>query len=80
MLSGIWKTECRIRQLAGPTLDQRVKWHIGHAKNCLCRPIPPKLQQIIDTKVGYEVVLLQGDRFFPLHCLYQNRPLDFYTS
>jgi len=26
-----------------PTLDERIKWHIKHAKNCLCRPIPEKL-------------------------------------
>ncbi len=31
-----------------PTLDERINWHIKHAKNCLCRPIPPKLQLIID--------------------------------
>lgn len=26
-----------------PTLEQRIKWHQGHAKNCACWPIPSKL-------------------------------------
>ena len=26
-----------------PTLEQRVKWHMAHAKNCSCRPMPEKL-------------------------------------
>lgn len=25
----------------GSTLDQRVKWHVAHAKACGCRAIPP---------------------------------------
>jgi len=25
----------------GSTLDQRVKWHVAHAKACGCREIPP---------------------------------------
>ena len=31
-----------------PTLDERMKWHIEHSKNFLCRPVPIKLQQVID--------------------------------
>ncbi|HEX6977084.1 MAG TPA: hypothetical protein VF185_01830 [Patescibacteria group bacterium] len=31
-----------------PTIKERIKWHISHAKNCDCRPIPPKLQELID--------------------------------
>ena len=27
-----------------PTAEQRLKWHIEHAKNCGCRPIPKSLQ------------------------------------
>ena len=23
----------------GPTLDQRVDWHLRHAKNCSCHPL-----------------------------------------
>lgn len=26
-----------------PDFEQRIKWHIAHAKNCSCRPIPDKL-------------------------------------
>jgi hypothetical protein len=28
------------RMPMGATLDQRVKWHLAHAENCACRPIP----------------------------------------
>ena len=26
-----------------PTLDERIKWAVEHAKNCGCRPIPQNL-------------------------------------
>ncbi len=26
-----------------PSLDQRIEWHLAHAKNCSCRPIPEKV-------------------------------------
>ncbi len=26
-----------------PTLDQRIAWHVGHARHCACRPVPPRL-------------------------------------
>ena len=26
-----------------PTEDERLRWHLEHAKNCKCRPIPQKL-------------------------------------
>ena len=26
-------------------LDQRIEWHIAHAKNCSCREIPEKLKE-----------------------------------
>jgi len=26
-----------------PSLEQRIKWHKAHAKNCACWPIPSKL-------------------------------------
>ena len=28
---------------ANATIEQRVKWHIEHQKNCSCRPMPIKL-------------------------------------
>ncbi|MGE5298226.1 MAG: hypothetical protein ACM3KM_03620 [Acidobacteriaceae bacterium] len=30
-----------------PTLDQRIKWHLGHAKNCQCRPLGGKILEEI---------------------------------
>ena len=26
-----------------PTLDQRVKWHLSHARKCACRPLGGKI-------------------------------------
>ena len=33
-----------------PTVNQRIAWHVEHAKHCACRPIPPKLQQEINAQ------------------------------
>lgn len=34
-----------------PTLEERIKWHIEHAKQCGCRPIPESLlSKIKDSK------------------------------
>jgi hypothetical protein len=30
-----------------PTIEQRIKWHIEHARKCKCREIPPKLLEEI---------------------------------
>ena len=30
---------------AKPTIDQRIAWHLEHAKHCACRPIPVKLKE-----------------------------------
>lgn len=30
-----------------PTLEQRIAWHIDHARHCKCREIPVNLQEII---------------------------------
>lgn len=30
-----------------PTLDQRVQWHLEHAKNCQCRPLHGKILEEI---------------------------------
>ena len=30
-----------------PTLDQKVKWHLDHAKNCTCRPLHGKILEEI---------------------------------
>lgn len=32
-----------------PTLQERAKWHIEHAKNCKCREIPLSIKDLIRT-------------------------------
>jgi hypothetical protein len=32
------------------TLEQRVKWHIAHAKNCGCREMPKTILAAIKSK------------------------------
>ena len=32
------------------TLEQRIEWHLEHAKNCACRPIPEKLKLEIEKR------------------------------
>jgi hypothetical protein len=31
-----------------PTTEQRIEWHIEHARYCDCREIPPKLKAKIE--------------------------------
>jgi hypothetical protein len=26
-----------------PTLDEKIKWHLEHARNCSCRPLDGKI-------------------------------------
>jgi hypothetical protein len=33
-----------------PTVEQRVKWHAAHSRECGCRPIPPKLLSLMKKK------------------------------
>jgi hypothetical protein len=35
-----------------PTNEQRIEWHIEHARHCGCREIPPKLKAEIEKKKG----------------------------
>ncbi|HSB46581.1 MAG TPA: hypothetical protein VLD37_01100 [Candidatus Bilamarchaeum sp.] len=30
-----------------PTLEQRIKWHRGHAKNCSCRKMPESIKKLL---------------------------------
>jgi len=30
-----------------PTIDQRIKWHLEHVKNCDCRPLVGKILEEI---------------------------------
>jgi hypothetical protein len=41
------------RMPKNPTRDQRVEWHVEHAKNCACRAIPRDIAEEVD-KLGYE--------------------------
>ncbi|GAB4304000.1 MAG: hypothetical protein Kow0090_19580 [Myxococcota bacterium] len=31
------------RMSKNPSLEERIDWHIEHAKHCACRPIPKSL-------------------------------------
>jgi len=35
------------RMPKNPTLEQRIKWHLEHAKNCNCRPLGGKILEEI---------------------------------
>lgn len=48
MINGKWHKAHRMPKNA--TLDQRIKWHIEHAKNCGCREIPEKLLTEIEKR------------------------------
>lgn len=43
-----WHTKNRMPKNA--TLEQRVKWHFAHAKNCACRPIPDSIKEELKKK------------------------------
>ncbi|MEK6700219.1 MAG: hypothetical protein AABZ10_14405 [Nitrospirota bacterium] len=34
------------------TLEERIKWHVAHAKKCGCRPIPFKIQGEMKKRQG----------------------------
>lgn len=40
-----WHTKNRM--IKNPTLDERVEWHLAHAKNCNCRPLSGKILEEI---------------------------------
>ena len=43
------------RMPKNPMPDQRIAWHVQHAQNCACRPMPPKLQQEIEKRRSPEL-------------------------
>ena len=43
-----WHLQNRMPKNAA--FEQRVKWHVEHQKNCLCRPIPIKLLEEMKRK------------------------------
>ncbi|MEJ0013107.1 MAG: hypothetical protein WDM94_10885 [Bauldia sp.] len=42
-----------------PTLDQRIAWHVAHARHCGCRPVPDKLGEEM-VKRGIKVPVFKG--------------------
>jgi hypothetical protein len=36
-----WHEQHRMPSRA--TEDERIQWHLAHAENCACRPVPPGL-------------------------------------
>jgi hypothetical protein len=48
------------RMPKNPTIDQRIAWHIDHAKHCGCRPIDGKMRDEI-LKRGLKVPVFKGD-------------------
>jgi hypothetical protein len=38
------------RMPKNPSLDERIAWHLEHAKNCGCRPIDGKLKAEIERR------------------------------
>jgi hypothetical protein len=41
-INALWHAKHRMPD--HPTLDQRMAWHIAHARECACRPMPPKVE------------------------------------
>jgi hypothetical protein len=41
-INAVWHKKHKMP--ANPSFEERMKWHIAHAKHCGCRPIPPKLK------------------------------------
>jgi hypothetical protein len=37
----------RHRMPENPSLDERITWHVAHARHCKCREIPPPILEEI---------------------------------
>jgi len=48
-----WHTKNKMPK--NPTLDQRVEWHISHARNCACREMPARIKEEVIKKRGLEI-------------------------
>ena len=38
------------RMPKNPSLEQRIRWHLEHSKDCACRPIPQRLLTEIEKR------------------------------
>lgn len=45
MINSKWHNENRMPP--NPTLDQRLEWHLEHARHCACRPMPASIAKEI---------------------------------
>ena len=43
-----WHTEHRLPH--GASLEERIDWHVAHAKACGCRPIAPEISLAISSR------------------------------
>ena len=44
------------RMPARATLEQRIQWHVEHAKHCACRPIPDTVKAEIEKRSRMRVL------------------------
>ncbi|HTT10973.1 MAG TPA: hypothetical protein VMG60_08805 [Burkholderiaceae bacterium] len=42
----LWHAHHRMPK--NPTAQQRIAWHLAHAANCACRPIPQGVVQLLN--------------------------------
>ena len=40
------------RMPPGAKMDERIRWHLAHAKACGCRPIPASVAEAIQEQTG----------------------------
>lgn len=52
-----WHTKNKMPK--NPTLDERVRWHLAHSKNCTCRPLAGKILEEIEKREPLDKVISQ---------------------
>ncbi|MEW6723220.1 MAG: hypothetical protein AB1324_08200 [Candidatus Micrarchaeota archaeon] len=48
MINRDWHMKNRMPK--NPTLEQRLEWHRGHAKNCDCREMPESIRKELERR------------------------------
>lgn len=48
MLNRKWHEEHRMPERASD--DERIAWHVAHARHCGCRPIPGGVRALMDSR------------------------------
>lgn len=41
------------RMPKNPSMDERIKWHVSHKRNCNCRQMPESIKLLIKDKVKH---------------------------